>query len=134
MNKNYTSIEQSKKLLELGLDSESADMIYMMGVSDIPYCKHRNDPEGINNIPCWSVGALMDVMPESITYSDFKPFPLGLFKGDKEKHSKYGHYWIQYFNPEHGGAHVQTNGYTPIEAAYNMIVWLLENNYIKKEK
>ena len=27
---NYTSIEQSKKLLELGLDAESADMFYMM--------------------------------------------------------------------------------------------------------
>lgn len=27
-----------------------------------------------------------------------------------------------------------TNGDTPIEAVYNMIVWLLENNLIKQQK
>lgn len=27
-----------------------------------------------------------------------------------------------------------TNGNTPLEAAFNMVVWLLENGYIKTEK
>ena len=140
----YTSIEQSKKLLKLGLNPESADMWYSYyGNSKynptIAYkgqqwflCQIRNSLH--DDIPCWSLGALLEVMPEQIIYSDFKPFPLGLFKGNKEEHSKYGHYWIQYFATDSGGAHIQTNGHSPIEAAYSMVVWLLENNYIKKEK
>ena len=27
-----------------------------------------------------------------------------------------------------------TNGNTPLEAAYSMVIWLLENGYIKTEK
>ena len=138
---NYTSIEQSRKLLELGLDANTADFHCIDDHYNIPeviagFCNgwYEDYKESDRDyIPIWSVGALLEVMPEQITYSDFKPFPLGLFKGDKDTHSKYGHYWIQYFDPEHGGAYVQTNGYSPLEAAYNMVVWLLENNYIKKD-
>lgn len=138
--KHYTTVEQSKKLVELGLNPETADMGWNVFSDDSTRCLPINDWDlskngegGTEFIPCWSLGALLEVMPEQITYSDFKPFPIGLFKGDKEKHSKYGHYWIQYFCTEEGGVYVQTNGHTPIEAAYNMVVWLLENNYIEKK-
>jgi hypothetical protein len=80
---NYTSIEQSKILLELGLNPKTADMYYKQIVSnrtDMPYYdiiighsfaveqnlfSFRNDYE----IPCWSVGALLDIMPPFITTS-----------------------------------------------------------------
>ena len=145
--KHYTTIEQSKKLLELRLNPETADMAHIVKRND---CRESwelaaEDPGNVYTglkysigmclsdyaLPCWSLGALLEVMPEQITYSDFKPFLLGLFKGNKEEHSKYGHYWIQYFATDSGGAHVQTNGHSPIEAAYSMVVWLLENEYIK---
>ena len=140
-------IEQSKKLLKLGLNPETSDMIHICSIihgkengfldvvpkESILYAMHTTIEEKEKSIPCWSLGALLEVMPEQIIYSDFKPFPLGLFKGNKEEHSKYGHYWIQYFATDSGGAHIQTNGHSPIEAAYSMVVWLLENGYIKKE-
>ena len=68
---NYTSIEQSKKLLSLGLKAESADMWYQhIGVSikdgsqkSIYFPMVIRDNESDEDIPCWSVGALLDVIP-----------------------------------------------------------------------
>ena len=48
MNKICTSIEQSKKLIELGIDIDTADMFWKNGVSDkyiqcfTPFCIHRS--------------------------------------------------------------------------------------------
>ena len=139
---HYTTLEQSKKLVELGLNPDTADMVIvkentycnaLSAFNGVTLCQNYNETKDKTNyIPCWSLGALLDVMPEQITYSYFEPFPLGFFKGSKEEYSKYGHYWIQYFCTKHGGAYIQTNGHTTIEAAYNMVCWLLENGYIKK--
>lgn len=68
LQKNYTTPEQSKKLLELGMPIESAD-IGIFYTPDDPY-----DPFIIGNdltiwrdlkkgygIPCWSVGRLIEI-------------------------------------------------------------------------
>ena len=73
---NYTSIEQSKKLLELGLSPESADMEYMFlkkdgsKVSNVPFVKEPNEEPDCcyDFISCWSVGALLDIMPSGYYY------------------------------------------------------------------
>lgn len=49
---SYTNIEQSKKLLKLGLSLESADMIF----DGVGYVKSPN------TLPCWSIGALLEVL------------------------------------------------------------------------
>ena len=68
LQKNYTTPEQSKKLLELGLPIESADMAVF-------YTPHNPyDPFIIGNdmtiwrdlkkgygVPCWSVGRLIEI-------------------------------------------------------------------------
>ena len=70
---NYTTIEQSKRLLELGLSPESADMCYVP-IANIPgeYSPEINvwgndiwieNPD--NWIPCWSIGALIGLFPKS---------------------------------------------------------------------
>ena len=66
---NYTSIEQSKHLLELGLDPGSADMHYNFYRDEWDKVKSNgNIPSlmmnSLDDIPCWSVGALLDVMPK----------------------------------------------------------------------
>ena len=67
--KSFTSLEQSKKLADI-LPVESADMIYL-------YWKNRTRQTGIDtipiireslpikkcDIPCWSLAALLDVLP-----------------------------------------------------------------------
>ena len=125
---NYTTVEQSKKLLELGLNPGSADMGYN-GVEDrdigkIRYDRVANTIPNMNSIPCWSLGSLLSVMPfieeNKIIYN-----PL-LTK------SKFG-YYITYSSEESKYILRGSGIYkTPIEAAYSMIVWLLENGYIKR--
>lgn len=123
---NYTSIEQSKKLLSLGLKPESADMhwLNLPSVGDIavnnPYVKNSGATEGL--LPCWSVGALLEVMPKEkeVPFSNSNPF-VGF--GDNT-------YRCVYLNGDWESSHQET-GTTLIEASYNMVVWLLENNYIK---
>lgn len=86
MNKICTSIEQSKKLMELGIDVNTADMTYRpimdidsmsnSGFLDMPDCYPFNEFKDcyIKPLPCWSLSALYALLPErtdiSKAYSD----------------------------------------------------------------
>ena len=94
MNRYYTSIEESKKLIELGLKAESADMwwLYTPAKGDYIACTHEEpDPHYINRmktlykitecaIPCWSVGALLELMPDVIEYNNKHGYYLDIHK------------------------------------------------------
>lgn len=109
---NYTSKEQSKRLIELGLSPETADMYYEDDISIVVgHSWHER------HIPCWSVGALLEVMPKLGVYPTFDL--------DREKPS------IFYLNDGTYQDEV-VFGSTLLETTFNMVVWLLENNYIKK--
>ena len=67
MNKICTTIEQSKKLIELGIDINTADMLwtYDFVVSDINglnVISEQLKPEE-NDIPAWSLSALLELIP-----------------------------------------------------------------------
>ena len=137
---NYTNIEQSKKLLELGLNPGTADFCYRT------WMKHDLTPlfvsytEGISIlessiydvsarnklkmlVPCWSIGALLEVMPKQIFSEDhIKHYVPTLYIAEK---ASIGYQAMNEFL-------CIKNGKTLIEAIYDMVVWLLENNYIKK--
>ena len=61
--KAYTDIEQSKKLAEI-LPLESADMYYNLGESKYPEVIYGSHNDFKCYIPCWSLAALLDVLPE----------------------------------------------------------------------
>lgn len=72
--KAFTDLEQSKKLAEI-LPLESADMEYMFlkgdggKVTNVPFVKDDEEPEWPSDsaydfIPCWSLAALLDVLPD----------------------------------------------------------------------
>lgn len=69
---NHTSIEESAKLVELGLNAETADMCWMGNTNDphIVPCPfdatlmHAND-ENFIYAPCWSTDGLMAVIASS---------------------------------------------------------------------
>ena len=69
MNKICTTIEQSQKLIELGIDANTADMVWVCGRLHTDGPKYQvlrvkeevSEPE--NYIPAWSLSALMDLMP-----------------------------------------------------------------------
>ena len=61
---NFTTLEQSKRLIELGLPVDSADCYYtayglisviMPTTGDIPFLRE------IGCTPCWSVGRLIEI-------------------------------------------------------------------------
>ena len=74
--KSYTDIEQSKKLAEI-LSLESADMEYLRlketnaTIGSVPFVKDESEVENsaydavYERIPCWSLAALLDVLPDS---------------------------------------------------------------------
>lgn len=62
--KHYTSIEQSKRLIEFGLNPETADMCYHEHTAYIDGTPKVGYKAGVTDgIPCWSVGALLATMP-----------------------------------------------------------------------
>lgn len=71
--KAYTDLEQSKKLAEI-LPSESADLYWKNGVSNkyiqclTPFVinDYRANVEFDYDVPCWSLAALLNIIPKHI--------------------------------------------------------------------
>ena len=63
--KSYTDIKQSKKLAEI-LPFEGADMGYLW--NGISFCEYPVSKQTIfkkvENIPCWSLAALLNILPK----------------------------------------------------------------------
>lgn len=120
---NYTTIEQSKKLVELGLDTNTADMWWQEGrvgpepvignyalhIQCMKDCDYRKIHKTLIS-PAWSLGALLELMPES-------------YQLTSNKDNKYQFMLINNPKPDWFD--------TPFESVYNMVCWLLENGYIK---
>ena len=117
--KHYTSIEQSKKLLELGLSPESADAFYMIGDEPVDICviygfvTHQHLKEQMaykRAVPCWSLAALLGVLPNGIVMN---------------KDSQSGRY---HFSSTHVGMYVTADN--PLDACVDMIIKLHELNLL----
>lgn len=107
---NYTSIEQSKKLLELGLDRETADMCYSS-----------------YDLPRWSIGALIDATPKVIYKENHTFYQNIRYDPEFEK------YVFDYKDYQHGGRCINTSMHSEfLFVIYDMLVYLLKNGYIQK--
>lgn len=131
ITKICTDIEQSKILAEI-LPFESADMHYVRKTHDFmgnpvdgewshpkygnPNSKHANyiiqNFESYEKIPCWSLAALLDVMPH---IQEFYPTIEKI--NDK-------------FVCRYKGSGVWTNGTDPVDTCYEMLVLLHKENLI----
>lgn len=137
MNKICTTIEQTKKLIELGIDINTADMFYPNAPSPVP-CVDDGNPKGDVYIPAWSLTALLKLIKseiygetiygDTITYKvDFRKYKLtddvdlyqiayGNIKFDEDGHDSFKD-MINTGQKE-----------DPIDAAFEMVCWLKENN------
>lgn len=142
MNKICTTLEQSQKLIKLGIDVDTADiwwverykrhatMDYKYIVEDEPYyylslTKPSNDnysQDIVKGIPAWSLSALMDLLPKGEdTVIDLC---FGGYKGEE-----YIDEWFCSFenNKEPFEFHSYSNK-DKLDVIFEMIVWLKENN------
>lgn len=133
---HYTTIEQSKKLVELGLNTKTADMYYFRDptpAGDImhptfiivdEHLRSRLPEYDKGDIPCWSLGELLELMPHTICNetgcATLRIHKDSIYHVFYKTSSRIGEMWCSKVNL--------------IDAVFIMICWLLENNYIKKEK
>ena len=131
MNKICTSIEQSKKLIELGIDINTADMVYCVELYKEGW-KYSNEAYPIDgtlegdDIPAWSLSALENLMTFQLI----------------ENNNRYGFYQVKGFNKQgetyRFGYKSNNNSFlfetswsnNPVDAAFEMICWLKENEKI----
>ena len=138
MNKICTDINQSKKLIELGIPKNTADMFYADIVinDEHKYNLHPLESYGFKTfkdtkeresaklkfIPAWSLSALLKMFPNGVWYNNYYTVPI-LLPQIKNK-------WIcRLYNPENDTdiTYIKDN---PFDAVFEMIVWLKENNII----
>ena len=133
MTKICTDISQSQKLIELGIDANTADMCWANHLFNAFLSSWRIEstpPQEYKNLldsfavrgyliePAWSLSALLDILPtlERKGYQKAKPQLLYNVAINK---------WIV-------DSHVYTtNVYdNPVDACYEMVCWLKENKKI----
>jgi len=114
--KSFPDFSQSKKLAEF-LPIESADMCFVndgtaikIDANSYNVRKHMWKGEGVQLTPCWSLAALLSVLPNGIVMN---------------KDSQNGRY---HFSSTHAGTYVTTDN--PIDACYEMILKLYELNLL----
>lgn len=122
MNKICTTIEQSKKLIELGIDVNTADMLwtYDFTVNDINGLNVISEllkPEE-NDIPCWSLAALLKCLGK-IKPQVYTPI---LFLSE-------GKWVLQFVEYGHGNV-CEVSCNNPVDACYEMIIRLHEQNLL----
>ena len=154
---NYTTIEQSKKLIELGLDPQTADAwwcemqpLKQVGMSlqlepdGEPYIylsltkTERLAIARYNDTPAWSLDALLEAIPQSIQKWDDgsrirKNYELNLFRS-------YYHCCSYSFGPslkeENHDSLCCFGEDTWLNAVYKVALWLAEKGWLtcKREK
>ena len=140
MNKICTSQEQSKKLLELGVDVNTADMTYVsmkdygentyhltVGKTDVNWAKDELGNLNWNDvyekyIPAWSLAALRACLPPGINIDGI----LYVF----ECHKTFDNMWVYEYKFEDISAPLYSKSSNEIDAAVEMIIQLKENKMI----
>ena len=132
----YTTIEESKQLIEAGLDVNTADMFWQ--ASEDPSMWEYDNPQifvgekpklmlkWLYAVPAWSLAALLEIIPKQLHINNnaWEIYVPVIYLGEKCVVA------YQHSNIFMHSEYSDTN----IEAVYKMVIWLLENNYIKSNK
>ena len=136
MSKIFTDVEQSKKLIELGIDKNTADMrignyVGKSGKVDGTNLHYYTKEESFGApeiIPCWSLSALLDLIPPYLGDFD-EGIDFGLSKSMNGKW--YSAHYLQPCILDGSTISIKTvTGETAIDACVEMICWLKENKKI----
>ena len=131
MNKICTSIEQSKKLIELGIDVNTADMFWDTLFAKKPEAQVDNhhfidEYDDEHRVPAWSLSALLKLMPPYL-FEFERGIDLNIYPNLNGKgwHCSYIPNNIESIKKDKFKQ--ITNGDNLIDAAFEMVCWLKEN-------
>lgn len=121
MNKICTSLEQSQKLIELRIDRNTADMYYTSEHST-PSIMTGAKSDYSSYVPAWSLAALLDILPnDEVTTTTVTR------GGWNSESAKYLDIWFADYETEKHDNDFTLSEDTPLDAAFEMVVWLKEN-------
>lgn len=115
-----TSVEQSQRLIGLGLDVYTSDLYYVLRRTGEPRLAlfASNIPEGmLNNLPAWSLSALINQLPQFITVEN-TDYCL-MMTSDR----------IVYWNPNKDNL-FETTQDNLLEAVVETLAWLIKKGEI----
>ena len=120
MNKNYTSVEQSQKLIKLGIDKTTSDMHYDKHplenyYSPIPIIGKYSEIH--DELPCWSLATLLNVLPVSC---DDGQHCLALINHNPNEKTE----WLCAYEDDKGNLMMECYADNQIDACYEMILKL----------
>lgn len=123
MSQIATTIEQSKKLIKLGLSADTADMYYYNNddipqiISDIKSLKENINPKFYTL--AWSLSALIELMPKYLLNDDDEEFGLEIVTTYK---NEYEVCYQELLPPIYNSS--------LFDAVFKMVCYLLENKLI----
>jgi len=124
--KFYTSMDQAKKLLSLGFDPHTADMCYVYDQNNWDsYTEHLGRPVFDRSFACWSLGALIELLPSAV-HVNGKYFVLHM--------GKLGNEVDWYVSYEYAGYTVNMFKGHSVDAVVDALTWLRNNNLIELKK
>lgn len=129
-----TSIEQSRKLIDLGIDISTADMMWEdWNLIDegwklnVGYYPEIEQDYGRKCYPAWSLSALLELIPPYLgEFNDGIDF--GFSKSMNGKW--YSAHYIQLDNSGLATFTKTVTGDTSIDVVFEMVCWLLQNDKI----
>ena len=121
--KSYTDLEQSKALAKI-LNEDTADLWWDTSEFKPRLEKHYSEYLGvtIDPIPCWSLAALIEILPNIIVI-DGQRWWLSIRKNSI---SYLGRITLD------GRLNISVKGDNPVDACYEMIIKLNEQNLLVK--
>lgn len=140
MIRSFTTVEQSKKLVEAGVDPRTADMNYT-GVDDdslfaslVPY-KKFNPNLGRPIYPCWSIARLMALLPyEIVADKDKRGRKIYVFSLEKFEPWQYS--FAYYRLTQDGEIDTIWDEIcldSPLDILVDALCWVMTNEYEDKE-
>lgn len=126
MAKVCSTVNQSKKLIKLGIDKDTSDMYYepllLEGYHPTPRIGRYRSM--YNQFPAWSISALIKLVPPYLgKFSDGIDFSV-----EKSMNGKW--YTAQYSQCTAVKPVKVVTGKTVFDAVFNMVCWLKENGKI----
>lgn len=126
--KSYTDLNQSRRLAEI-LPIESADMWYCPYPNDVDWYDEPRIGKAellLNQLPCWSLAALLGALPTTIgNFFEKNALRLRMDKGENDFNI-----WYEYFDCWDVAKGLDVKEGNPIDACVEIIIKLYEQNFL----